>query len=65
MKTCFLIRFHVKHYFMTEEALVVEPFVLFVMMTSSEPCHGAPCHALSTIGKFLMIMIAPMWYGSV
>jgi len=50
---------------MTEEALVVEPFVLFVMMTSSEPCHGAPCHALSTIGKFLMIMIAPMWYGSV
>jgi hypothetical protein len=64
MKTCFFIRFHVKHYFMIK-ALVVEPFVLFVMMGSSKPCHGAPCHAPSTIEKFLMIMIAPMWYGSV
>jgi len=47
------------------EALVVEPFVLFVMMKSSKPCHGAPCCAPSTIRKFLMIMVAPMWYGSV
>ncbi len=63
MKTCFFIRFHVKHFMI--EALVVEPFVLFVMMKSSKPCHGAPCCAPSTIRKFLMIMIAPMWYGSV
>jgi len=47
------------------KALVVEPFVFFVMMGSFKPCHGAPCHAPSTIEKFLMIMIAPMWYGSV
>jgi hypothetical protein len=64
MKACFFIRFHVEHYFMIE-ALVVEPFFLFVMMGSSKPCHGAPCHAPSTIEKFLMIMITPMWHGSV